>query len=140
MSLADIASNLAEIQEAYEENFMGDRVDIWRYRQYGVDNDGADFDFGETPALTDVPCRLLVPKRNNPTGLDEGGFADMTATLVLPIAYLGQVTEQDEVELTVLQTRTLPKPWRFALLETPRPGTTGLQCSVSLITGSNSNE
>ena len=137
MSLADIASNVSEIREAYEENFMGDRCNIWRYTEYGTDNDGADFDHGAAPAYTDVPCRLVQPKGKK---LEEGGLVDLMGNLVLPVSYEGQITSNDRIELTTLQTVVLSESLMLSIQEAPRPTATGLACAVSLITGEASNE
>ncbi len=124
------------MRKAYEARFMDGLCNIWRLKSYGNNNNGRTFDFGDAPAYSDVPCKLRQPQGDK----IDAGLPELEGILVVPITYLGQIDENDRVELTTNGTEALPESITFALKEAPRPIATGLSMRVERIHGEASNE
>lgn len=138
MSLEGQGRLYGKIRRVFSSRFMDSLCDVWRFRGYEDSNEGAQGDYGDDPAYSDVPCRL---RQNAADGAAQKapGLTEMDGTITLPIACLGMIGTNDRIEITTMGTNALPSPIRFAIIDQPRPIATGLSCRVKAIHGGASN-
>lgn len=125
------------IRRVFSRQFMDSLCNIWSHRGYANDNEGGSGNWGETPAFTDVTCRL----RGSTDGHNQKtpGLTEFEGTITLPISYLGSLKTNDRIEITTLGTNELPTSMLFAIVDQPRPIATGLSCRVKKAHGDSSN-